>query len=115
MSDRGVGPLKRDRIRIFLQKLENAPSARDYESGLLLMRSIMRSVEDAALGPRSSQITDSLRVPEWKHGWENMSGDPRRWDDTVGVHRTSIYRNGRILIEKRVQGGFEIVLDKAGS
>jgi hypothetical protein len=101
------------RFTEFVELLRNERAAVDRDDALSLMTKTMNAVEDSH-GFAPNDFTDRMHVFSWEFGWKDLDGDPCYWDDAFsGKHRTKIFRNGRILIERRHEPK-SAVLDKPG-
>lgn len=104
---------KRERMKVFLERLNEAEPAGSRDEALDLMKRLMKEVEDEHnMPPQNFAIR--MHVWGWKYDWKNLEGDPCYWIDSwSATHKTEIYRDGRIVIS-RVKEPTQIVLDKPG-
>lgn len=108
---------KRERMRIFFERLENAEPAKSRQEALDLMRRIMDQVEDEFSGLPWSNFGQRMHIYGFDrlYNWQNLDGNPCWWDDANSrVHRTELYNDGRIVI-KRVNGVPAVMVDKPGA
>lgn len=107
---------KRERMRIFFERLKAAEPATSRDDALALMKRIMDQVEDEFSGLPWSNFGQRMHIYGFEplYNWQNLEGNPCWWDDAQSrVHRTELYNDGRIVI-KRLSGTSELMLDKPG-
>jgi hypothetical protein len=111
MQDKPI-PTRAARIEVFLERLRAAPPASSRDDALALMKATMDSVERELVGANAPPGS-KMHVYGWEYDW-NTDRDPWYWDDDrFKVHRTEIYKSGRIVITN-MRSSSIVVLDKPG-
>lgn len=105
-------PTRTERFKQFIEKLRAHPPVDSREEAVSLMMRLMKEVEDYYQIPEG--YDERMNVFSLNTGWKDLRSDPCYWDDAnTAKHRTFVYNNGRIVIE-RVKGEKGLILDKPG-
>ena len=106
---------KKQRIQIFLQRLEAAPKASSMEEALTLLRNILIAVEDEFSDVPANPLrwkTDGRMYPPQEDNRRSVPGRPALCRYRSVGHNTFFGQNGSIRIET-IDGG--ILMDKQGN
>ncbi|MES2282500.1 MAG: hypothetical protein V4542_13895 [Pseudomonadota bacterium] len=109
-------PSKSVRFSEFVGKLKAERAATGREDAVMLMKKVMKLVEDAyGLPDNDFDRRMNVFALNANMGWMNLDTDPCYWDDNqTKIHRTEVYKDGRIVISRN-KAPIAIVLDKAGA
>lgn len=107
-------PPKAVRFDEFIDRLKSAEPSSSREDSLVLMKELMKSVEDG-YGLPAQNFAERMNVYSWEYDWKDLDKDPCYWLDSWSkTHRTELYHDGRIVI-KRLKAPSKIVIDKPGA
>lgn len=108
-------PSRTERFKQFIEKLRVHPPASSREDAVSLMKRLMKEVEDSNQLPPDN-YGDRMNVFSLETGWSDLRCDPCYWNDAnTAKHRTYVYNNGRIVIERIKVGEEGLILDKPGA
>jgi hypothetical protein len=106
---------KKQRIRIFIERLEAAPKATSAEEALVLLGNVLNGVEDESSGvPFNPSLweSDGRMYPPQEGSRRQIQGTAFLWQYRSVGHQTFIGENGSIRIET-LNG--KMLLDKPGA
>ncbi|MGF6877252.1 DUF6685 family protein [Paraburkholderia sp. MM5477-R1] len=105
---------KRERLAEFVRRLRDERPASSREDALALMKAVVNSVEDQFSGKPATDYRERMHVFGFECDWKDLKSDPCYWDDFAsGLHRTSIFHSGKIVITHRGRPDVP-VLEKKG-
>ena len=107
---------KAERVKIILERLQQAKPASDRESANQLIKDVVNSVEDEFSGlpydmtkPTDRMYFYSLFIDEW----QDLDGDPCHIN-LNGKHRVYLFNNGSIKIDRIASNSPKEIFSKSG-